>query len=822
MINVDKLKDNLSVSSFKRLAPIQRIDNAIVTYQIIPHADITNNNRRLWRSIYKMYEMYDRPISRIEREGFKLTFRKKDLFWFDVVLRQKDGQKSVEFYVSTSEYQATKLKRKLENKMSVTFKEASAESLQIPSTSKDTVVQELRYMKHNVFSLASNFAEAKTPIASVLNTVDEIQFDGDFARLSVCNDIENRSRWVKSAQWAYEKIENGKIPQRALLSPRSIGLLLKTIVSAVVNEIDSLMTDVLDAFDKTFFGSDKRFEKKLALIEKHSLEDEIGTTKLSKEKGNLPVFRSHIRVVAHSKDRLTRDSISETLSLSMQDLADTNELHGVKLYGSRRKKVIEELNTLELSPTTMRDPNVNLVSTDEMSKLALMLPNRELQLKYADALDVKTRIEAEVPSVLQNEKNLLVGYSEVKDRKIPVGLPAHQKDNFYSGYTFIGKQGSGKDTSIQTFVHGASNMGISNFIIDWIGEPGHRGMADGIRDLLPADKVIDIDLANEDFIVPMDLTEVIGKLGRKGGSRFAMEMIDFMDLDGMARSQKYLTEASKASNGSLFNIKRLIEDQQFRESRIAELIKDGNIRLANDLLSWGTNDELGNKCDAIINRLNMFFGDDTLYDIFSQPPKAEVDFEQWMKEGKTVIIRIPKRKLGNAAKVLAHWITLKVLMTRMLMEQSDKDAHGCFMIFNEPEQVESEGLARLMGRIATEGRKERLGSIFAFHHWGKLPSYLQDNLIAGGVNQFLFANDHKKTFELAKERLEPTFTVEDALRTPKHYAIAILNTNEPLNAFLVHMLPPVPESERYDNSFLTLRHARMYGRSWSELQRMAL
>jgi hypothetical protein len=123
-----------------------------------------------------------------------------------------------------------------------------------------------------------------------------------------------------------------------------------------------------------------------------------------------------------------------------------------------------------------------------------------------------------------------------------------------------------------------------------------------------------------------------------------------------------------------------------------------------------------------------------------------------------------------------------------------------------------------MGRVATEGRKERLGSIFAFHHWGKLSDELQNNLIAGGVNQFLFANDHKKTFELAKERLQPTFTVEQALQTPKHYAIAILNTKEPLHAFMVHMSPPV--KERFDNSFLTRRHAKMFGRNWSDLQKV--
>lgn len=792
--------------------------NPMKVFQIIPHADVANNNKRLWRAIYKMYEMYEGVSSRLQRDGFKFTLREKDLFWFDVVFRQRNGKKSVEFYVSTSKYQADKLKRKIENKMSVTFKEASVEDLHIPTD--NTIVQELRYLKHDVFSLSNNSNDTKTPIATILSTVDELQYDGDVARLSICNEVENRNKWVKNAQWTYEKIAKGKVPQRAQLSGKLIINYIKMFIASVINEINSLFTDVFQAIQNQFLRSEKNYDKKEVIKKAYSIEDEIGTTRVDRQKGNMPVFKSHMRVVAHSEDRLTRDSLSESLALSMQDLSDSNELHGVKVNGNKRKRIIDELNSLSVNRTTRYDPNVNLVSTDEMSKLALMMPNKELQQKYAEELNVKKRVEAEVPAVLQDERNLLIGYAEIKDKKIPVGLPVHQKDDFYCGYAMVGKQGSGKDTTIQNTVKGASEHGISCVVIDWIGETGHKGMADGIRDLLPPEKVIDIDLANEEYIVPMDLTEVITKLGRKGSSRFAMEMIDFMELDGLARSQKYLTEASKAANGSLFNIKRLIEDEEFRTNRIEQLIKEGNIRLANNLLTWGTNEQLANKCDPIINRLNMFFGDDTLYDIFAQPPKQEVNFEQWMKEGKTIIIRIPKRKLGNAAKVLAHWITLKVLMTRMLMEQEDKDRHGCIMIFNEPEQVESEGLARLMGRIATEGRKERLGSIFAFHHWGKLPNYLQDNLIAGGVNQFLFANDHKKTFELAKERLEPTFTIEEALRTPKHHAIAILNTNEALNAFLVRMLPPVPIKDRYNNSFLTKRHARMFGRSWSELQKV--
>ena len=815
-----ELKESTSVTRYavKKGVSISYKHNEMVVYQIIPHSDVANNNKRLWRTIYKMYELYERPGARIERDGFKFTYREKDAFWFDVVFRQKDGKKSVEFYVATSEFQAVKLKRKIENKMNVTIKEANIEDLQVPK--ENTIVQELRYLKHDIFSLNSNTSEVKTPISNLLNTVDELFVDGDMARFSVCAEAENRNKWIKSAQWAYEKANNGKVPQRATINGKRLLYAAKVGISAVINEINEFITDVMQAINNSFIKSKKGYEKKPIIKKSFNLE-EAGTARIERNKGSLPVFRTHIRVVAHSEDRLTRDTLSESLALSMQDLAETNELNGVKANGKKRERVIDELNTLKLTSTTRYDPNVNLVSTDEMAKLALMMPNKELQQKYAEELNTKQRVEAEVPLVIQNEKNLLVGYAEIKDKKIRVGLPTHQKDNFYCGYTFIGKQGSGKDTAIQNFVQSASiNHGISSFIIDWIGEPGHRGMADGIRDLLPPNKVIDIDLANEDYIVPMDLTEVIGKLGRKGSSRFAAEMMDFMELEGLTRSQKYLTEASKAAKGSLLNIKKLIEDEDFRLNRIEELSKEGNIRLARDLLSWGSNEQIGNKCDPILNRLNVFFGDDTLYDIFAQQPKADVNFEQWMKEGKTVIIRIPKRKLGNAAKVLAHWITLKVLMTRMLMEQEDKDKHGCFMVFNEPEQVESEGLARLMGRIATEGRKERLGSIFAFHHWGKIPTYLRDNLIAGGVNQFLFANDHKKTFEFAKERLEPTFSVEEALRTPKHHAIAILNTEEALNAFLVRMLPPIDDDERYDNSFLTKRHARMYGRSWSELQKV--
>lgn len=795
--------------------------NKMITYRIIPHSNAKNNNKRLWRSIHKIYEMYGSVGTRLERDGFKFTYREKDLFWYDVIFRQDKGQKKVEFYITTSEYQALKLKRKIENKMNVTIKEESAECLQVPF--KNTIVQELRYLKHDMFSLNTHTNDTKTPIASILNTVDELTYDGDFARLSICSEAEGRNKWIQNVQWAHEKAIKGKVPLRAAANGKRVVTGVKVGVGAVVNEINDLLTDTIEALTNVFFKSDKKIDKKKVVSKSHSLEDEIKSSRISSasyEKMNLPVFRTHIRVASHSEDKLTRETIGETLAISLNDIAENNELQGIKInFNGRRISVIEELNTFTLSKKTKLDPNVNVMSTDEMSKLAIQMPNKEIQSKYSDELSTKKQTEINIPNIFKLTNGIPLGVAQYKDAMIQINMPINNPDVFYRGYVFIGGQGAGKDTAIKNWViNGNLNHGISFIIPDAIVEEGERGMADGIRDALPPENIIDLDLFDNDFVVPLDLTEVVSSLGHNGMSRFADEMIDFMQIEGLARSEKYLTDAAKASKGSLFNIKRIIEDEDFRDTRISELIDEGHLRLSRELQSWGTNEELGNKCDAIISRLNRFFGNDRLYDIFAQDPLKELDFSKWMKEGKVIILRVPNGKgLGeHAVKTLVHWITLKTFMTRLLMNKKDQ-ANGCFIVFNEPEQYQSEGLTKLMGRIGTEGRKERLGSMFAFHHWNKLDVSLQENLQGGGVQQFLFENDHSKTFDLSRHRFEDTIPLEQAYKIPSHHCIVSVRAGKELQpAFICHMNPPI--KTKYNNSFLTKRHARMYGRSWRELQ----
>jgi hypothetical protein len=201
------------------------------------------------------------------------------------------------------------------------------------------------------------------------------------------------------------------------------------------------------------------------------------------------------------------------------------------------------------------------------------MPTQELQRRYADAMNVKINVETDIPLILQSDKGVYIGTSEVKDRKIPIYIPYKNPDDFYRGYAFIGAQGMGKDNAIQNFVvEGALKHGISFIIPDAICEEGDRGMADGIRNALPPDKIIDLDLSDGEYIIPLDLTEIITKLGRNGASRFADEVIDFFgDMSDKTQSKRILKTAAKASGGSLYNIKRIIEDEEFRFEMIARL-----------------------------------------------------------------------------------------------------------------------------------------------------------------------------------------------------------------------------------------------------------
>ena len=850
--------------------------NEMITYRLTPHSSVTNNqNAKMWRVLHKMYEIYDAMPARLTREGFKFTAREKDTIWFDVVFRQVDGHKSVEYYVSTTQIWAKKFREIIENYMRVTVEVADKTALVVPSENELTL-QELRLARHDIFALQTNQSEQTSPVASILSALDDVSEDGDYARMSVCTETQGRRKWAQNASYAHEKLSKGKVPQRAKLTADKAYKTLGKAIGTFVNELYDIINDILHAVSSVFFKSAGGFEKRKIVDKTDALIEEIQANKVSAksaEKMNQPVWKSHVRVVASTKEILRGQLVANTISSAFGEIAGNNELLPFKIrMKARKREVVEELNTLRLSQRTKADGDVSLLSCDELAKVSMQMPTAAVQQRYEEELATKRQVETDLPKIMihkksekyvtlegirisigdcnitqnsrqvrkqsRKENGILVGHSEVRGVKYPIGLPTSNLDETFRSYGLVGAPRMGKDTLAKNLViEGALQHGIGSFVIDAIMEDGERGFADGVRDSLPPDRVIDIDLSDAEYPVPMDLTEIVEQLGANGSNRFAQELIDFFgDMESMGQSRAILREFAKASGGSLFAIKRLLEDEIYRVKKARELRKQGNVRTAEFIekysSEWGE-DAKGNpkivrdgqkaldgRATAILNRLDEMLGDDVLYRIFAQPASPEIDFAKWIREGKVVILRVPNRKLGAlSAKTLIHWITLKIFMTKLLMDPNDG---GAFIVFNEPHQFLTPGLKALMQRIVLEGPKWRLAGIFAFHHFDLLRHGLDDDLISGGINWFLFANDNRKVFERLESQLKPTFDVDLALMTEAYDAIVLARFGgRRQNAFLMRALPPASQRvQQYDNSFLTKRHSRMYGRHWQTVEEL--
>jgi hypothetical protein len=805
----------------------------MVVYRITPHQSLTNNtNRKMWRLLHKMYEIYNHASSRISREGFKITFREKDQIWFDIVFKNVDGQNKIEFYMSTTETWAKKFKQTLESKMKVSVEEATIDDLKIPE--QNTLIHELRYVRHDIFSQKTDATEQTTPISTVLSTIEDIE-ENDMARLSFCNEVISRKKWSQIADYAHEKLQKGKVPKRARITIGSAVNVSKNIIGSIMNEINDVIQDTLRAFENVFFRSDKKDDNKEKLIKKKSLIEEIEKGRISTrtyEKQFQPVWKSHVRVASHSDSKLRREMIANTLSTSLSEVGEDNELKGIRIrIGSRKAdRIIKEINTLHLSSQTKNDPDVNIVSSDELGKM-VQLPTRDVQHRYQEALSINKRIETELPKVFLDESGILVGHAnDSKGDPHAVHIPTQDKDFLFTPRGINGSPRMGKDQHVINMVVEAKRKhNIGAVIPDVVNERnGHRGMGDAIRDHLPADDVIDLDLGDTSNPIYLGLESIVKNIPdvRIASDRIAEEITEFLMSDGDGdrfQTEDYLREASKAVMGDPLGIKLMFMSEYFRNKVIEEKQDtfDMDIWKDYDKMSEGKQGQL---YAPVMRRLGQIMNSEFLKPIFCQKPNPAMDLYKWIDEGKVVILRIPTGQISERqVEILVYWIVLNVFLIKIAQGGQSKAA-GTYLVLNEPHQFLSDGLVHFMERMLSEGPKYRLAPIIVFHHFSQFKKYpgFVDMMLAASMNWHIFKNTNIETYKKLMPYLSNTFDApEQAFETTKRFqyiSVWLNSMGEYERPFITDALPMIGDRyESVDNSFLTKRHSRQFGKPIKEV-----
>lgn len=801
----------------------ETVRNERVLYKITPHVSVLNSmNRKLWYTIHEIMCMYDSPTSRLTRNGLHFTYRLKDDIWWVVTLRAKPGaeedsvDKQIEFYICMSKTFAEVFLIKVkshEQWRKCTVQEIPFSDVDFPTD--NLAMYQLRPVRSNMFSLEHDYTEQLSPVREVMHVSQEMKVD-DFVGMFVSMEAVGRKHWKQIADYAWGVWDRGGVPRRSGFDPQQLLKGIKNIIWFIAGELINIIDSTVAAVENSLFhGSNNQPSKrKVEIIDTERAEILINGSLSSEthKKRNLLAFYTSINVVVGANSPARRDMLAYSLSSAFTGLAGDNKLELVKVNVHAGKQV----STFTVPTQRHLNP---ILSVDEVGKI-IQLPTAAVQDEFKDEIQANRSVEVEVPKVFLDYSGIYMGTAQKRGEKFDIYLPTHNPDRLMSHRAFIGSPGMGKDQAAINFVVEAKRKhGIGAVIIDVIDERNEgRGMADSIRDHLPPEDIIDINIGDFDYPPYIGLASALEnpQNERIAVSRITNELVQFVMGDDFENYQtrEYLREMSKAVKCDLVLIKRMLTDPEYRKVIIAQLKADGkDTELLDHYHNMGS---ARNISGPIFVRLGELTGDEVLRPIFCQNPNPAMKFKKWLEEGKVVIYRVPKSEMTDSTvRTLCYWIILNTYLTKLSL--GGKGAMT-WLIINEPHQFLSKALIDCFKRILLEGRKWKLASVFLFHDFEVFREYpgFVDILMSSSLNWHMFKSTNINMYKKIKSYLEPEFTPELAMEVTKQYQY-IAKWFGPEGTYEAGFLMSAPAlvKDRYptqNNEFLTKRHSRMYGR----------
>jgi hypothetical protein len=802
-------------------APIQYLQNAKAVLRVIPHRNVLNSsNARLWHVMHDLLAVSDHWRQRVRRSpGDGWTYRAKDDVWWAVTMRAEaegdDTALAVEYYLALPEGYADVFDIKLRNHpqwSSCTLQAADA----FPLPEQDADLYALKAARSDMFSLDYKRSEQTSPCRSILSVMREMEA-GDSATLLFRFQTVSRSRWKDQAEYEWNKWAEGRVPQRAEFDPRRLARGAGRLAMAAGVQAFGMARQVLEAIEGSFFGNKEPLKgneaELLGLLdpERAALLVNGDLSTPTKQKRNLPVFAAALHLVVGAPTAARRTMLAHSLASAFAELAGDNYLHPVELPAAD----LEPLRRLDV-PLYSRAPV--LLSVEEVGKLC-QLPTAEVQREFEDALEANRRVEVEVPTPFMDDTGIYVGDTAIRDKRLPVYIPTANHDMLMTPRAVLGSPRMGKDMHVVNMVVEAyRHHKVGAVVLDVVDERnGHRGMADALRDHLPPEAVIDLNLGDTDHAIPVNLHGIVNTGNeRVAADRLAKEVCAFLLTDQeQHRTKAYLRAAAKAVGGDLLGILLVLTCDGYREERLAEMQVKGM-----DTTTLEEYGRMGPQMQAavygpILVRLGDILDDEMLQPMFCQVPKPDANLRQWLADGKVVIYRVPTGILGeDTVRLLAHWITTTVFLTKLSMGAGGSPP--CWFVLNEPHQYLSEGFTHACKRMLAEGPKYRLAPVFMVHNLRQLPQDFTEVLMSASLNWHLFKNSNAYVYDRLATYLAPTFDPATAMAaTPAYHYIAVwlAPNGEYQTPFMVEAPPLVwKRYETQDHTFLTIRHSRQFGR----------
>jgi hypothetical protein len=724
----------------------------MIHLKIIPDTKIDNTQvETLSRSLAS----YKNLISRWNKE--KKRFDKHPYLSFETILK-KEGS----FFLLTVKKESEKIARKA---IESTFPRATIEAIEDPLKKAPIRMSELNYHNHYFLSLRVD-KRSNSLLSAILDTTLMLSADEEIYLQNLA--IPAGNDWYIPALEAYKKFKKGELPRKIRLDKAYIGktaLLLST--KAVVGAVNSLVS---------LTGGKLEDPIDLDKAERsHILKDGyLRSETIHKARGEAYDVSIRVGIVCKSQDR-ARD-LTRMISTAYRSLDGDNHLVDKKINEERGFKLMKERKAdIKIQKDYM--------STLEFSRLLLM-PTNSLQEKFK--IENVSSLVNPLPDRLL-KGGLWLGSHIIKGKEEKIYFPLKDWDELCLPRIVIGGMGSGKTKGYgANLMYQAVLNGFGALCID----PAKGEIYQELASKLSSDQLIRINIGE----TPISLDWREAKHSKKAKGRLANTILSFFansSDEAGAQTSRYIRASVMAMRGEkLSEILSILEDDKTREEAIMRLeegsIHHTTLRDLNDH-SPGRRRQI---LEPILNRFDMILGDEFLAECFNAD--EGIDLVNLMSQKKAIVIDVPKSIVGSeGVEIIGSLLSTKIDLAMTLRKEEDQ--FPFFIVADEPHQYSKS--AKVWKSASVESRKWRVGYVWLFHEWKQIDQDLRD-IIKSALPHYHLYSSSSKTYRDLIQEIAP-YTVEEALKTPRHYAINIIRSGgDYVKPFIAKMsLPPSMQKE---------------------------
>lgn len=734
--------------------------------QVIPSKSCKNTNTdKILVLANTMYRKLDKLV-RIENKKLIIESKLKLSYYIHIT------KTSTEFYfiVPTVFYNQVK------TKLSETWKNVEIKKVDdLPVDINSCTKYQLSYKLNDVLSLnvdkrSNSLLNANLSVLEILQDQESVGIFYNFIPMS-----QKEQNYFKiSSQEALNNFKQGMNLKKS-----------KNIVDLGVISLKFLV-DFINGLLNAFLNTSKNSCNIINPIEK-------STSPSTQRKTKSDIIKTQAIICAKSYDKDREIQLCTTTFNTFSSISDDNELEmkeikkDVPIYKDDIKVKYNYTSTLESGKF------INVAGKDIIEQHKNIKHNKVLELKAPKCLEDG---EVRIGEVKHKDSKQMAYYSTDEQMK-------------RLGRVLLGPMGAGKDYYMVNMAKDIIKAGRGLIVLDYIDK---CQLADNIKAITPADRLIEINCANPkqlqsfayDEYKYTDSDSEVDKIDicMQKGQQYNMLLDTINDVNSTLtpRMLRYLNAAATIvfrvnQYASFKDIIDVLKNPAKRDNVISLLdpvSKDILQDEIDDLEELSKRDKKGNvenadsKIDGILDRISKLKSS-SIYTKLSYISESanNVDFIKAINEGKVILVKIPAKRFSKTMRsLLATFFLQKIWIAKeqgATLKQTE-------LFINEIHQ--SYHCQLLMEDILVECRKFNLTPTLAMHYLSQGTKKLKESILASGSSFLLLSGCDKKAYEELKHYFEKDgYSETDLTELERYNALCLIKNEDTQYSSFVAKLP---------------------------------